>query len=58
MHTLSERSFSSITSSNRVLLMPRISNLKRQPVLDRDSAPKVRHDYVVRYLQRGLFWAG
>lgn len=38
--------------------MPRIRNLKRQPAIDRDSAPKVLHDYVVRYLQRGLFWAG
>lgn len=38
--------------------MPTIGNLKRQPMLDRDSAPKVLHDYVVRYLQRSLFWAG
>ena len=38
--------------------MSRIKTLKRQPALDRDSVPKVLHDYVVRYLQRGLFWAG
>lgn len=38
--------------------MPRIRKLKRQPALDRDSTPKVLHDYVVRYLKRGLFWAG